>query len=296
MVKPIFILFNGFNSSKLWWEYEYTGSNILTKHNFLNELKKIGHVYLFNLKFFNVDYYYQEQNVVEKNKWNKIYKKYKPHSSNIDFDLDDLNYDDICEMVYDDIKVKYQLSKRLVLIGHSYGSEVAYTFSKKYNDKVLFNIFLDGSFHSQGIQKEIFKNSDKKHESMIKKKFSNDEDLHKILDKIKNGVNVNKEIELVRRLISYHSFRYKIDNFDKKLYVPTIFFRVVDLKGADGKFQKMWNKYGTMENKEIAKNNDPSMYKFIYVSNVSHFMWYDEQTMHIIIKEIKKLLKSIVIK
>ena len=131
---------------------------------------------------------------------------------------------------------------------------------------------------------------------MIKKKFSNDEDLHKILDKIKNGVNVNKEIELVRRLISYHSFRYKIDNFDKKLYVPTIFFRVVDLKGADGKFQKMWNKYGTMENKEIAKNNDPSMYKFIYVSNVSHFMWYDEQTMHIIIKEIKKLLKSIVIK
>jgi len=49
-----FILFHGFGSSKMYWEYEFKGSAILRKLNFFSELKKIGNVYTFNMTHFNI--------------------------------------------------------------------------------------------------------------------------------------------------------------------------------------------------------------------------------------------------
>ena len=69
-----------------------------------HRLKKMGHVYSFTSKFWNIDYYSTLSNKKEKNRWNKIYKKYKPYSSDIDFNLEDINDDVICKKVYIDVR------------------------------------------------------------------------------------------------------------------------------------------------------------------------------------------------
>jgi len=104
----------------------------LIKLNFLDEIKKIGKTYTFNQPFFNTDYYYKSENKKNNEIWSKIYKKYKPHSSNINFKLEDLDYKNICEKVYNNVKNKYGPNKKYILIGHSYGGPIALLFSKLY--------------------------------------------------------------------------------------------------------------------------------------------------------------------
>ena len=48
----IILLFNGFASSKLFWDYAFEDKPILRKLDFLNEIKKIGKTYTFNQTFF----------------------------------------------------------------------------------------------------------------------------------------------------------------------------------------------------------------------------------------------------
>ena len=69
--KYIIILFNGFSSTKLWWEYEYEDKPILRKLNFLNKLKQIGKTYTFNQNFFNIDYYGGSEDKKTRTMWKK---------------------------------------------------------------------------------------------------------------------------------------------------------------------------------------------------------------------------------
>jgi len=107
MDKPIIILFHGFGSSKIFWEYDYVGTDKLRKNNFLSSLKKLGIVYTFNLKFFNTDYYYKNDNEEQRLIWNNIYKKYKPHTKDINFNMKDLDYKNICNQIYNKVIEKF---------------------------------------------------------------------------------------------------------------------------------------------------------------------------------------------
>jgi hypothetical protein len=117
-INRYFILFPSFGSSKVWWDYKYDNGKII-KLTFLDDLKKIGYIYTFTSNFFNLNYYYKNKTAKEENIWNKIYKKYKPHTSNINFTLKDLNYDVICKKVHSEVRKKYKHNK-LILIGHSF--------------------------------------------------------------------------------------------------------------------------------------------------------------------------------
>ena len=186
-MKPVFVLFPGIHMSEIAWEYVFDMNSIKAKKlDFITQLKKLGKVYLFTPKFFNIWYYLQFP--VDDEKWKKIYNKYKRFSSDIDFNLEDLNYDIICKKIHTDVRNKYGKTVKLIPIGHSYGSEIALLFSKMYKKECLFSVLIDGTVHSLKLQKQFYKEYDKKNEKMVKKYFNNNQNLHKILNKIKNSL------------------------------------------------------------------------------------------------------------
>jgi len=297
-MKPVFILFAGEGSTKLWWEYSFiTKTTTLRKLDFVKQLKKLGEVYSFTSNFFNLDYYYTNPNKVKKQQWAQVYKKYKPHSSDIDFNLEDLNDDVICKNVYIDVRKKYGNKVKFVPIGHSYGVEIALLFSKMYKKECLFNVTIDMCPpHVLNIYKEQLK-KDTKTDQLIKKYFNNNKNLHIIINKIKNSLvtkkNVNKEIEMIYKLINYKYKSYRIKNFNKKLSVPTLFFKVIHV--SKSKYDKQCNNNSVEERNEIIKNNKNYMYKFRYFLNGHHFIWFNQEHSNDIISDIKLFISKYVI-
>lgn len=161
-MKPVFLLIPGFGSSEFWWEYKYDNETHSIKHvSFLDELKRLGYIYKITFPWFNIDYYYKNPDKKSADKWNKIYKKYKPHSSNINFTLDDLDYNNICKKLYNDLRNKYQKNK-IIPIGHSYGGPIAHIFSKLYSKDCDFCVILDGSPLGKTLQKNFYNKYEKK--------------------------------------------------------------------------------------------------------------------------------------
>lgn len=150
-MKPVIILFNGFGASNLYWQYDADKTPKtakLRKNDFLTNLEKIGDVYTFNSTFFNVDYYYVPEKEKQRNIWKKIYEKYEPHTSNIDFTLEDLSFKNICENVYKNVVEKYGKNRKYIAIGHSYGGSIALLFSKLYKNECQLVALIDNPPHT----------------------------------------------------------------------------------------------------------------------------------------------------
>lgn len=286
-MKPVFLLIPGFGSSEIWWEFKYDQSTNAIKHvSFLNNLKKLGHVHKITFPWFNVDYYYENPNKKQANIWKKIYAKYKPHTSNIDFTLNDLNYDNICKKLYMDIRQKYPTNK-IIPIGHSYGGPIAYTFTKMYPNECIFCVILDGSPLGKKLQQEAFNKYERKHKKMIDKYFPNNDSLQLILQKIKMNDNTNNYIKKIYDMIGFKSTVWKINHSNNivKLPVPTLFFRSFytefDKNKSDNEFKKMWN-YWSKEEAKINPNGE-----YYYFLDAPHFLWENENHSNAIIKQIK---------
>jgi hypothetical protein len=124
--KILFIMFQGGGSNlKSWNEY--------TESKFLDRLKKIGKVYVYQDKIYNTFYY---------NKNNPLRKDY---DSNLDFDLNYNNLDKHIKYVYDDIIIKYKnIDKyKFIPIGWSAGGYLALYFSQIYYKKCKSCVLLD---------------------------------------------------------------------------------------------------------------------------------------------------------
>lgn len=280
----VFVLFHGFGSSSFEWSHEYTGSETIKRHDFLDNLKKLGNVFTFDLIHFNVDYYYIHDDLKEREKWQRIYDKYKVRSSNIDFTLEDLDYSVICKKVYQDVRQKYPHQK-LIPIGHSYGAGLAQEFSKLYTKECLFMVSLDGIPLSEDDARESYKYVSK-YKKMVDKYFNNNENLRKSLYKIKTSMKPNKEIVKVMNMIGYNSTMYRIKNVTSKLYVPTLFFKRTSKK------YKSWTSRMIKESELIKKNNPISMYKYIWFGDIPHALWYDQKASNEIIKNIREIIRS----
>jgi len=283
--KYIIILFNGFGSSKLWWNYSFENKPVLRKLDFLDKLKKIGKTYTFNQPFFNIDYYGGSEDKKIKMMWKKIYEKYKPHSSNISFKLEDLDYKNICEKVYIAVKEKYGKNKKYIVIGHSYGGDIALLFSKLYKNDCILCCCIDNppsvlSFFNKYNGKE---NKD------ILEKYPDNIELKKSLKIIKNSDNLkdrNKEINDIYKLVRYKSSQDRIKYYDEKLHVPTIFFRAYYSEPKD--YQNDWNKYSMKEQKLFKK--DKNMKKYVIMKDANNYIWYNQEYSDKIIETIKGLL------
>ena len=283
--KYIIILFNGFSASKIFWNYAFEAEKPeLRKIDFLDKLKKIGKTYTFNQPFFNINYYLTPNNKKEIIKKKKIFEKYKPHTSNINFSLEDLDYKNICEKTYNLVKQKYGNNKKYIVIGHSYGGMIALLFSKLYKNDCILCCCIDNppyilSFYN--------KHNDKDNKSILNK-YPNNDELKKSLKIIKNSENIedkNKEIDDIYKLIGYKSNQDRIKYYDSKLYVPTIFFRAYYSKPKN--YQIDWNKYSMKEKKFFEK--DKNMKHYIFMDEAEHFIWKNQEFSDIIIETIKQL-------
>ena len=282
----IIVLFNGFGSSKIFWNYAFEDKPELRKIDFLDKLKKIGITYTFNQPFFNINYYSTPNNKKEKILWGKIYEKYKPHSSNINFDLDDLDYKNICKKIYEQLKEKYGKNRKYIIIGHSYGGGLALLFSKLYKNDCVLCCCIDNPPYILSL---FNKYNDKDNKSILEK-YQNNDELIKSLKIIKNSENIkekNKEIDDIYKLIVYKSSQDRIKYYDKKLYIPTIFIRAYYSKPK--KYQIDWNKYSIKEKKFFEK--DKNMKHYIFMDEAEHFIWKNQEFSDIIIDTIKKSLK-----
>lgn len=281
--KYIIILFNGMSASKKFWNYAFEDKPELRKIDFLDKLKKIGKTYTFNQPFSNINYYSTPNNKKEIIKKKKIFEKYKPHTSNINFSLEDLDYKNICEKTYNLVKQKYGNNKKYIVIGHSYGGMIALLFSKLYKNDCILCCCIDNPPYILS-----FFNKDKDNKSILNK-YPNNDELKKSLKIIKNSENIkdkNKEIDDIYKLIGYKSNQDRIKYYDSKLYVPTIFFRAYYSKPKN--YQIDWNKYSMKEKNLFEK--DKNMKHYIFMDEAEHYIWWNQEGSDIIIETIKQLL------
>lgn len=278
----VFILFGGSFSSKVRWEYAFEGKPVLRKINFLAELKKIGYVYSFNYPHFNLNYYASSPDKKEASMWEKIIKKYKYYTKDINFSIKDIDYKNLCKKIYTKVKNKYGDNKKYIVIGHSYGGPLALLFSKLYKDKCILCCCFDNAPYV----KEFYQKYDEKENKDVLQLYNNNQKLKKslnIVKKTKNPELRNNEIGNLFKFIMYNSAQDRIKYYDNKLYVPTIFFKKKDL-------QKERNKYNIKEKKQFEK--DKNLIAYIVRKDVGHYIWENQEFSNIIIKSIRKFLSN----
>lgn len=294
MYKPIFILIHGYGSSSVWWNYKDVNTNKLEKIDFLDNLKKLGDVYEYTMDFFNVYYYYTVNDIKEKERMHAIYKNYKPHTSKLNFKIEDLMYKNICEDIHNKVTKKYEKNRKYILVCHSYGCLIGFLYSKIYKNECLFNVMIDSPpYYIKLFNQMLNSKYTKKEKEIVDKYVSDDEKLKNILDKIKNkktNENVNEKINKVLSLISYLDWTERIKYYDKKLPIYTIYFRASYPNTTD-KFRIKWNKWALEEKKIFEKNNSTNNFEYIIMPNAEHFIWYDQKYSNDIITKIKETLK-----
>ena len=153
----LFILFPGHGTSDKFWEYDIVEKKNskkkykLKKLDFLKKLKKIGKVYTYTPKVYNIGYYDTGDEPGFEN-WYKIYQNQYKKPTKIT--LDDINIDKECKRIYNLLKDK---NEKFIPIGHSKGSWFALHFSNLYSSRCLKTILIDGSFIAPKIVNSYYK-------------------------------------------------------------------------------------------------------------------------------------------
>ncbi len=283
----VIILFNGFNSSKIFWKYIFEGKPKLRKVDFLDQLKKIGKTYTFNHTFFNINYYYTPDDEKERKLQNKIDTRYKTFSSNINFKLEDLDYKNICDKTYNIVKKKYG-NKKYIVIGHSYGGGLALLFSKLYKNDCVLCCCIDNPPNVLSYFKKYFISGLDADSKNILKKYSNNDELKKSLKIIKTSKDVkekNKEIDNLQKLIAYKASEDRIKYYDTKLYVPTIFFMANSSKPIKQSSIDR-NKFTIKQQKLFEK--DKNLKHHIIMVDADHAIWENKELSNKMIETIKQ--------
>ena len=284
----MFIIFPGFNTTDKHFninEIDRENKKFKYNSNFIPELKKLGKVHFVNSNWNNLPYYYKNQHIIS-----KIFKDKKIYNKNIDCTLDDLNINNYCKKVYNDVK---KFKGKFILIGHSIGSLFVYSFSQKYSSRCLFNFLLDGSGLSPNYLKSSIKYSYKEWKNTdYYKKFSikniTNDTIQELIKKSKlNDDYSNFNLQYICILYLKHQIQ------SKNIKVKTISFRnlqiVTKLKKniwKDSDFFRMEN----INEEEYFLKQNPNKYRTIYFVNKGHYPHWKEDSREIILNTIKSYL------
>ena len=293
----LFILFPGFGRSHKEWEYNIEEKNnkknrfYLKRLNFLKKLHKLGKVYTYTPKEYDLNYYYTGPNPGYDDYaeiYCNLFKKPKK------FTLDDINIDKECKRIYNLLKDK---NEKFIPIGHSIGSWFALHFSNLYPSKCLKTIFLDGSY----IVPEIVNIYYKKRSDKIKSKEITNKNLESLFDKVienvqenryKHNKKINKYIEKLDQITGAYYYRIMKKELNGKSKVPIISFRNLNFDIDKGKNKKDRNDVNMhrVKNDEEMYNINGNKITTHYLINSTHFPWrvqiYSEQIINIIIQNI----------
>ena len=268
MNKILFVMFQGAgtavnisgNSSKFCvWQND-------TK--FLNKLKKIGDIFVYQNKLYNVNHY---------DKSNPDFDDYEP---DINFNVDYLDMDKHIEMIYNIIK-KYK--GKFVPVGWSVGGLFALAFAKKYESRCKLCILLDSVIITpKALKCRIAEYKKRK----LMKKLTNIN-----LKKIQYNIIKTGDKNDIKLLIDtvMHRWTIWIKNNIKKLPIKTLSFSNIDIPCLSS--DKCFNSILRInEQKLLSKSKNYQYYNYI---NKGHFLGLEHQDVATdIIKKLNTFLEN----
>jgi len=267
----IFILFQGAGTNlKSWNEY--------TKSKFLDKLKLLGNVYMYQDKINNI--------------WH--YDKTDPEHIDFDDDLNfDLSYIDVknhIKMVHDDITNKYKNIKnyRFFPIGWSAGCLFALYFAQKYTKQCIHCMLLDPALWTPDNMKLRLETIDK---SGVNKKPVTNKQFKKMLEHWKGSENIEDMYKI--NDISHHiRSTFFSKHLKLNLAVPTTSFINIEKPEKKEDWSKDFNNKNKLNEIKILEEHNPDKYEAIVFTNQSHYIFDNIEPATKIIKKITKILNS----
>ena len=289
----LFILFPGHGTSDKFWEYDIVETKSskkkykLKKIDFLKKLKKLGKVYRYTPKVYNIAYHDTGENPGFED-WQVIYQNLYKKPKKIT--LDDINIDKECKRIYNLLKDK---NEKFIPIGHSKGSWFALHFANLYPSKCLKIIFLDGSY----IYPEIVNISHKKKADKIKSNEITNKNLESLYDKMieniqedryKHNKKLNKYVDKIHEITAAYYYNIMKKELNGKCKVPIMSFRNLNFDIEKGKNKKDRNdkNMDRVKNEEGIYNNSGNIVTY-YLANSGHFPWKIQRYSDQIINTIK---------
>jgi len=271
MTKILFIMFQGAEANLKYW-------NENTKSKFLDRLKKLGSVYTYQDKTYNIFHY------------DKSNPEYKDYDSDIDIDLSYVRPNTHIKMVYDDIKSKYKNldEYKFIPMCWSAGGMLALYFAQVYSSQCAHVVLLDSALWTPNNMKIKLKEL---------KKLTNDiypitnAKYKKMLQNLKENKTDIEDIYKINYVNGYIKALFISQHLKLELPVPTLAF--VNMQVPEG------NTWGTdfnnklrREEVKILKKHNPENYKAIIFTNKTHLIYDKIQPAKAIIKEIKNIIKK----
>lgn len=209
----VILLFGGFvQYSVNWYSYikETKNTAKLQTIDLIKKLKKIANVHVVDYSFINIINSFSGDFIraIKLYNMNFDFNKYR----NTLFNLEDLDYYNICENVHNQVDNIYGKNKKFICIGIDYGANVAMTYSDIYKKETCLCISINSMANiTTKTTRKYYINDD----------FKNDKDLHKSLNKIKklqtliDNENIEKNNEKSEKIIE--KFERSIELNEKKL-------------------------------------------------------------------------------
>lgn len=224
------------NTENITGEINYATSEIknvnnldkIRKINFIKELKKIANVHIVEYSFINIINTYSSDfhNDVKTYKLKFNRKKYR----NDKFNIEDLDYKNICQNIHKQVIDIYGKNKKIICIGIEFGANISMVYANMYNKDCILCI----SVNSMPYTSKILSN-----QNYISKYIKNNKDLHKLLNKldnlqslIDNNINIEENekkkeenVIILRNLVFTYGVNNNIKYYTDNMLTKTIFIR-----------------------------------------------------------------------
>jgi len=262
----LFILFPGFGDTKYDWNFDNDGQ----KTKFISRLSKIGKVYTYTPKMYNILYYAFDHPEI-----NKIKERY---DKDIKFKIDYLNIEKHCQMIYQQIKN----NDDIIVIGHSIGAYFAYKFAELYSKRCICTIIINGTpITRNAVDEYMISKYDDTLEDLDQDKLS------EYLDNISKKYN-SKNNSLHYDILTVYKLyaRYMLNQYksiSKNMKVQT--YLLTSLKIDNDPDNVKINQYKIQNNFELEKINKTNV-RSIYFINKKHHL--DKEIIDSIIDVINK--------
>ena len=274
MAKILFIMFQGAGTNiKSWNEY--------TKSKFLDRLKNLGCVYIYQDKVNNIWHYDISD------------KEHVDFDSDIIFDLSYVRPNTHIKMIYDDIKQKYKNINeyKFIPIGWSAGCLFALYFAQLYSSQCINVILLDSALWTPNNMKLRLQTINK---SGINNKPITNIKLKKMLENWKTMHTNKDKMYLINDVC--HNIRSSFFSKHLKLELPVPTLAFVNIQKPEGdEWSPDFNNKQRLEEVKILKKHNPKNYKAIIFTNKSHYIFNMIQPAKEIIKQINNILVTKVI-
>ena len=268
MSKILFIMFQGSDSNLKHW-------NENTKSKFLDRLKELGSVYIYQDKTYNINHY------------DKSNPEHADYDKDIDIDLSYVNPDTHIKMVYDNIQTKYNIEEyKFIPMGWSAGCMLALYFAQVYSEQCIHVVLLDSTLWTPNNMK--IKLKELKHLSKDLYTITNAK-YKKILQGLKENHTNTEDILKIYYLNGYIKALFISQHLKLKLPVPTLAF--VNMQEPEGSsWSNEFNNNRRMAEIKILKKHNPDNYTAIIFKNKTHYIFDMIEPAKEIIEQIKSII------